>query len=233
MDGTGDLIRPQLSGLTARVDVQAVSIPPDDCSSWDSLRAQMVDLLTAGNRFARRAPRILCGESFGACLALQVAASHPELIDALILINPASSAMGQPWIRWGADLVSSLPRAIYGLSAAALLPFLIAQHRVSPANQRALLQAMRSVQPRSAAWRLSLLADFSARQLPLERIEQPVLLLASGADRLLPSVAEAAALSQRFRRASTVQLPGSGHACLLERKIRLGALVNEHAVALA
>jgi pimeloyl-ACP methyl ester carboxylesterase len=228
MDGTGELIRPQLASLTGLADVHAVSIPPDDRSSWRSLLDQLAMLLKEKLGRLRQAPLVLCGESFGGCLALQLAAHQPSLLDGLVLINPATSAFRRPWIGWGADLVSSLPAPLYGLSAIGLLPLLIAQTRVSLRNQSALVRAMQSVTPLSAAWRLSLLAEFSAQHLPLEQVHQPVLLLASGSDRLLPSLEESDQLSRRLANAHTVRLPRSGHACLLEEKIRLGDILQPH-----
>ena len=80
---------------------------------------------------------------------------------------------------------------------------------------------MQSVTPESAAWRLSLLSQFTVEELPLERIEQPVLILASGADRLLPSATEAERLVRYLPNAQKILLPQSGHACLLETEVKL------------
>jgi pimeloyl-ACP methyl ester carboxylesterase len=119
-----------------------------------------------------------------------------------------------------------LPPTLYRLSTFGLLPLLIQPQRVSLSNQQALLQAMQSVSPRSAAWRISLLAKFALETLPLRRIMQPVLLLASGADRLLPSLGEAGRLVRHLPNARTVHLPKSGHACLLESEVNLGKLLQ-------
>ncbi|MFM7393631.1 MAG: alpha/beta fold hydrolase, partial [Cyanobium sp.] len=88
------------------------------------------------------------------------------------------------------------------------------------------LEAMQSVSPASAAFRLGLLSQFNLEGLPLDRIKQPVLVLASGADRLLPSVAEAGRLVSYLPHCQTVKLPKSGHACLLETEIRLSSILK-------
>ncbi|MEX1324103.1 MAG: alpha/beta hydrolase [Synechococcaceae cyanobacterium] len=229
MDGTGELLRPQLAGLTGSFDVRCLSIPADDLTGWDGLVGQVGHLISQlQQRFSSR-PIYLCGESFGGCLALQVAAFFPHLCQRLILVNPATSAVHQPWIGWGAAVTKWLPDSLYHISAVGLLPLLIAPQRVSASNRKALLRAMQSVTPSSAAWRLSMLADFLLEKLPLQRILQPVLILASGADRLLPSVAEAQRLVRALPNTQTVKLPDSGHACLLESDVRLGRILQSQA----
>ena len=226
MDGTGELLRPQLSGLKASFDIRCLSIPSDDLSGWDRLVEQVARLIGKEQRQVQSRPIYICGESFGGCLALQLAASFPSLCQYLILVNPATSAAYQPWVSWGASITQRLPPTLYRLSTFGLLPLLIQPERVSLSNRQALLQAMQSVSPRSAAWRISLLAKFSLKLLPLGRIMQPVLLLSSGADRLLPSLGEAERLVRHLPNARTVHLPKSGHACLLESEVNLGKLLQ-------
>ena len=127
---------------------------------------------------------------------------------------------------WGATFVQWLPDPLYRLSTVGLLPFLIAPERVEPQTQRTLLAAMQSVTPESAAWRLSLLSQFSLDQLPWAELDQPVLVIASEADRLLPSGAEADRLVSYLPNAQKTVLPKSGHACLLEREIQLEEILR-------
>jgi pimeloyl-ACP methyl ester carboxylesterase len=74
-----------------------------------------------------------------------------------------------------------------------------------------------------------MLADFVLEKLPLQRILQPVLILASGADRLLPSVVEARRLRRVLPNTQWVTLPESGHACLLEADVRLDRILQSQA----
>ncbi|MCT4365508.1 MULTISPECIES: alpha/beta fold hydrolase [Synechococcaceae] len=228
MDGSAELLRPQLAGLKAAFDIRCLSIPADDLTGWDGLIQQIANLISREKKRSPSRPLYLCGESFGGCLALKLAAHFPRLCDRLILINPASSASRQPWIAWGASVSQRLPSSLYRLSSLGLLPFLIAPQKVSILSQRNLLAAMQSVSPPSAAWRLSLLSQFNLEALPLERIEQPVLVLASRADRLLPSVEEAARLGRYLPNSQTVLLPGSGHAFLLEKENRFSHILKPH-----
>jgi pimeloyl-ACP methyl ester carboxylesterase len=221
MDGTGRLLAPQLAGLRAAFDIRCLSIPPDDLTGWDGLVQQTAHLIGIEQKRASPRPTYLCGESFGGCLALKLAAHFPRLCERLILVNPASAVSRQPWMGWSASVTQGLPDSLYRLSTLGLLPFLIAPQRVSRPSRLALLAAMQSVTPESAAWRLSLLSQFALEELPLERIEQPTLVLAAGADRLLPSEAEAGRLVSYLPNAQKTVLPESGHACLLETEVKL------------
>jgi pimeloyl-ACP methyl ester carboxylesterase len=73
---------------------------------------------------------------------------------------------------------------------------------------------------------LSLLRQFRLEDLPLDRVHQPVLILASEADRLLPSQREAKRLARLLPNTTIVQLAGSGHACLLENQLNLSAILK-------
>jgi pimeloyl-ACP methyl ester carboxylesterase len=125
-------------------------------------------------------------------------------------------------------LTQLLPTSLYHLSTLSLCDLLIATHRVSRPARQQLLAAMQAVRPKSAAWRLSLLRQFRLDDLPLERVRQPVLILASGADSLLPSEREAKRLARYLPNAKTCLLPDSGHACLLESQLSLSAILQSH-----
>jgi pimeloyl-ACP methyl ester carboxylesterase len=226
MDGTGQLLGKQLDGLETAFDIRCLSLPPDDLTDWEGLVEQTAKLILAEQQRSNSQHIYLCGESFGGCLALQLAAYVPHLFDRLILINPASSFSRQPWMLWGASVTQWLSEPLYRLSTLGLLPLLIAPDRVSPENRRALLRAMQSLTSESAAWRLSLLSQFKLEELPLEDIRQPVLVIAGEADLLLPSTAEAERLVTCLPNAQKTLLPESGHACLLEREVKLDEILR-------
>lgn len=52
----------------------------------------------------------LLGESFGGILALAVAAARPDLVDRIVLVNPATSFPRTQWQRLG-PLLTSVPQA--------------------------------------------------------------------------------------------------------------------------
>ncbi len=227
MDGTGQLLRLQTEGLETAFDVRCLAIPADDLTNWEDLTDKVVNLIE--EELKKRSSRsvYLCGESFGGCLALKVALRSPHLFDRIILINPATSFNQRPWLLWGAQLNRLLPESLYGVSALVLLPFLSNLARISPSDRRALLNAMQSVPPKTANWRVSMVGEFYVAQSQLGRLTQAVLVIASAADRLLPSVAEAERLDNCMPNAKMVVLPYSGHTCLLESDVNLFEIIKD------
>ncbi|WP_026098270.1 alpha/beta fold hydrolase [Kamptonema formosum] len=223
MDGTGELLRCQInSGLGRTFDLRCLAIPKDDLSGWDALANRVIELIRAElNAGRHKRPVYLCGESFGGCLALLVCLRSHKLIDRLILVNAASSFNQRPLLPWGSQFVSWFPAIIYPVSAVGLLPFLASLGRMKRRERQDLLQAMQSLPQATTCRRLSLLREFKVTDAQLRTVSQPVLVIASGADRLLPSVGEGQRLANCLPNAKIVVLPESGHACLLERDVDL------------
>lgn len=226
MDGTGRLLHRQTPSLQRTFDIRCLAIPPDDLTDWDAMAKQVIALIEAELK-PRRAV-YLCGESFGGCLAQKVILHAKGLIERLILINPASSFKLYPWMSLGEPMVRALPEALYRVSKPGILPFLADWGRVASWEVRALWSAIKSVPQTTFIWRLSLLREFHISQTHLSRITQPTLLLASGADKLLPSVTEAQRLNSCLPNAQMVVLSDSCHACLLEKSVDLYQILQEH-----
>jgi pimeloyl-ACP methyl ester carboxylesterase len=221
MDGTGHLLRSQTQGLEKAFDVRCFAIPPNDSTAWEDLAEAVIHLIEAELVNIPSRSIYLCGESFGGCLAVKVALRSPELFDRIILINPATSFNQRPFLRWGSQLGRWVPDYFYGISAFALLPFLSALSRTSPNDRRALLDAMQSVPPKTVNWRLEMVTEFEIDERQFQKLTQPVLVIAGGADRLLPSDLEAERLVNLLPNAKKVVLPESGHTCLLEINVNL------------
>lgn len=215
MDGTGSLLDPQIDRLARCFDLRCLVLPAAPGDDWQTLTAQTVALLRREQQAAPR-PIVLCGESFGGCLALAVARAAPQLCDRLILINPATSFRERPYLKLVTAVAPWVPVGGYEVLAGLFLPFLLGDRRVEPGVSAALLRAMQSVLPETVYWRLQLLESFRFPLLALRRLQQPTLLIAGEADRLLPSVAEVSRLAAALPCARTVLLPASGHTCLLE-----------------
>jgi pimeloyl-ACP methyl ester carboxylesterase len=227
MDGTGQLLRSQTRGLERAFDVRCLAIPADDLTGWEDLAAAVTNLVKTELQERPSRTVYLCGESFGGCLALKVALRSPELFSRLVLVNPATSFNQRPWLRWGAQMNRWLPDSLFGASTLALLPFLCSLGRTAPEARRALLDAMRSVPPETANWRVSLVSEFDVDEAQLQRLHQPTLLIAGAADRLLPSTEEAERLANCLPEVKIALLPQSGHACLLEAEVSLFELMKE------
>ncbi|NJN32298.1 MAG: alpha/beta hydrolase [Synechococcales cyanobacterium RM1_1_8] len=229
MDGSGQLLQAQLDELATAFDVHCLMLPRDQRLDWAGLAAEVQAQLLPLRHQGRVAGRslYLCGESFGGCLALQLAAQAPDCLDGLILVNPASSFHRLPLLKLAAPLSGWAPTELYQAFTHLLLQLLVEPGQVAPPERQRLLRAMQQLPAQTAHWRLSLLNQFVLDHAALARFEQPVLILSSQGDRLLPSVEEGDRLLELFPQASQVILPHSGHACLLEQDISLLQLLEE------
>jgi pimeloyl-ACP methyl ester carboxylesterase len=224
MDGTGQLFARQQAQLAQRFDIRCLAIPGNDLSEWDELvdrTLQLInqELLTDPDREIH-----LCGESFGACLAMLIAARLPQ-VQQLTLINPASSFARLPWLAASSLVANVLPEPLYQLSARLLASFLIEVDLVSTADQKNLIAAMLSIASPTAAWRLGLLRQFNVHMVVPHLVGIPTLLIAGERDRLLPSKLEVQILQRQLPQAKTIFLPASGHACLLEIETNLAHIL--------
>jgi len=229
MDGSGRLLRPQIEKLAPLFDIRCLALNHHCKSDWNTLTHQVNELIIEeiGQRTARERQIFLCGESFGGCLAMQLLSIAPDLFQRVILINPASSFRKLPWMQLGSMITRRLPSMAYRYSSQGIVPFLIEAGRVDGRERVALTNAMEAVPAETAAWRMSQLSKFEVERLPLERMMHPVLLIAGGSDRLLPSKREAKSLMARFPNAQLVLLPQSGHACLLETETNLQQILEK------
>lgn len=222
MDGSGKLFFVQESRLAPYCDVRSLSIPLDDQGDWESLLDRVYALLPEDGR-----PVILCGESFGGCLALQAAVRRPESFSRLVVVNPASSWRRQTWLVQSSHWLSLLPNVSLSVATLVFLPFLSAVNRLTPADRRTLLTTMRLVSQQTILHRLHLLEHFDLDR-QLEGLTMPVLLLGGQSDRLLPSVAEVNYLAREIPDARIEVLPNSGHAALLETETDLAGLMLKY-----
>lgn len=88
------------------------------------------------------------------------------------------------------------------------------------------MQSVRSASLKASAHRLSLLTQFNIDKTQLHQLNQAFLIIASKADLLLPSFTEGQRLVESLPNARMVTLPNSGHACLLEEKIKLFEIIK-------
>lgn len=224
MDGTGQLLHRQSRSLTNFFNLYCLSLPPKVIKNWDELAESVISLVVTE---FKHEPIYLCGESFGGCLALKMAIKKPEIVNKLILVNPASSLRQSSLLGLGITISHWLPAAIHQTSALGILPLLASLGRMEAGDRRQLLQAMRSLPQSVVCSRLSLLYDFVVEPFQLQQFKKPSLIIASAADRLLASVEEGKRL-QRFLPQSQLEiLPQSGHACLLESQLDLTSILKK------
>jgi pimeloyl-ACP methyl ester carboxylesterase len=98
IDGTGLAAYRQFPSLSQAFQLTAMIVPPDDRSSFRELvdvSVTFVEELVPSLRAS--VPVYLLGESFGALLALAVGARCPNIVDRIVLVNPATSYEGSIW----------------------------------------------------------------------------------------------------------------------------------------
>lgn len=220
-DGTGQLFHRQLASLEKGFDIRCLEIPPDDLTGWDDLADQVIELIQAELVETPRSQVYLCGESFGGCLALKIMQHSPHLFHYLILVNPASAFRHHSWLYSLSFLAHPVPAPIYRFFWIWFLPVLAALGRMEAEDRRVLLTAVQSMPQETSIWRVGLLRKFHISDAELQKITQPTLVVASGCDAILPSLAEAERLTIQFPNAQKYVLQNSGHACLLEKDVHL------------
>eukprot|EP00850_Spirogloea_muscicola_P020586 SM000220S07065 [mRNA] locus=s220:160764:166670:- [translate_table: standard] len=246
MDGTGQTVRPQLTGLNdagwvlkvpaeQTYDIACIYLPSNDRSTWAELVAAAVPLLRTealiGGSGKQRSVTLLA-ESFGSCLALRIARAAPDLISRMVLINPATGfKSGNPLISFCAwtGLLAAFPDVFYGTAQDVLLPLMVKRNRVSRTSNKDLLSPVDFVPSACAAWRLAMLNDEAGlEERDLAEIKTPTLLIASCKDRVLPSMAEGTRLQKLLGSARRYLLPESGHTALLEDDIDIANIMKQN-----
>ncbi|MDJ0509810.1 MAG: alpha/beta hydrolase [Crocosphaera sp.] len=228
MDGTGELFYKQGQFLSQYFQIRCLSLSSYDKSNWSTLVYKAVNLIKQELDLCSHSSVYLCGESFGGCLGLKVACQVPDLVEKMILVNPASSFNKRPFLKLGVELNQWLPNFVYQGSTVILLWFLGSLNRMKKRDSEALLKAMQSLPQEMVSWRLSLLRDFTIHPKTLKELNLPVLILASQQDQVLPSVEEGKELLKYFPNARLKILPKSGHACLLEEEIDILEILKQH-----
>lgn len=226
MDGSGELLVAQTE-IWENFDVRCVYIPPEKLG-WQELTDKLVSLIKEELILDGERKIYLCGESFGACLALKSIEFIPHLIDQVILINSASGFKQRPILNLGTYITAIMSDFIYQNSTLLLLPFLAKLEAITKEKVNKLLQLMQEVPPKIVSWRLSLLQNF---QYEPPQSHPRLLIIASAEDKLLPSVLEAKKLKQMFPDSEMTILPESGHCCLLEQKVDLYKIINTEKIS--
>ncbi|MBL1211457.1 alpha/beta hydrolase [Geminocystis sp. GBBB08] len=227
LDGSGKLLKNQTQ-IWEHFDVRCVAIPPNHGIEWPELTQQLVTLIQEQVKIHDDREIYLCGESFGACLAMTLMEKIPNLFTKVILINSASAFHERPWLNWGTYITQIMPDWIYRGSTLLLLPFLAKLEALNLRERQRLLRVMALLPPHIVSWRISLLAKFFLNQNKLNEYQKDVLIVASREDQLLPSLKEAERLNSIFTHSKITILPHSGHCCLLEKGVNLLQIIKKY-----
>jgi pimeloyl-ACP methyl ester carboxylesterase len=226
MDGSGKLLKNQ-THIWQNFDVRCVAIPPNYGIEWQELTQQLIILIQQQLKVDNHRQIYLCGESFGACLAIKLMEKMPNIFTKVILINSASAFSQRPWLKLGTYITQIMPDFIYQSSTLLLLPFLAKLEALTLRERQRLFKVMTLLPPTIVSWRINLLEKFLIDQNKLNQYKKDILIIASAEDQLLPSVEEAKRLKNIFTQSKISILTHSGHCCLLEKNVDLCKIVTE------
>ncbi|KAK9819759.1 hypothetical protein WJX72_002051 [[Myrmecia] bisecta] len=249
IDGTGLAASRQFPYLVNAFDLRALSVPTHDRSTFQEL-VQIVEqyLEVELQGCPPQRPVYLLGESFGAVLSVAVAAVRPDLVDRVVLVNPATSFQRSPWPLLGPllpqmpdDLYHALPillspvlgnpisMAAIGVDWSAPLPNQLSAFAEGVKNLLPQLDALKYIlPPATLAHKLALLEQGNADVAEkFRRVQQRVLLITGDRDLLIPSHDEGPRLKKLFPRCTLKVLKGRSHALLQEGGVNLVELMQE------
>jgi len=253
IDGTGLAAARQFPNLLQKFDMRVFVVPVYDRLSFTDLKSLVRDYLQHEVKFhpATR-PVYILGESFGGLLAIAAALDSPELVDRLVLVNPATSFSQTIWPVIG-PLLTQLPRDVFesalpiamapilgnpvGLLASALdnIPQGESITNVAAKLSQAALDLLaqlpelaKILPPETLAHKLEQLALGSDEiEGRLGEVQQRCLILVGDADMLLPSGEEGKRLERQLPRAQLREFRGRSHAFLQEGGIHLSNILIE------
>ncbi|CAD7704397.1 unnamed protein product [Ostreobium quekettii] len=249
IDGTGLAAFRQFPMLVEAFELHALSVPPADRTDFAGIAGIIEGYLRNEiNASAKGRPVYLLGESFGGVLALVVAERCREIVDRVVLVNPATSYRQSYWPILG-PLMPRIPERLYGAVPFALAPAfgnplaLLAQglDLTGPPDEQfasvteGILQLFGTLgflvdvlPPPVVAWKLELVKQgIDEVEKVLPKVQQRVLLVAGEGDWMLPSRSEAQRLRRLLPRCSTRVLPGRSHALLQEAGVDLVEIMKE------
>ncbi|MBI3649716.1 MAG: alpha/beta hydrolase [Acidobacteria bacterium] len=222
MDGTGELFYQQIPTLMEQFRVVTFRLRDDPMATYADLTSDLAAII----QDLDAAPALIVGESFGGSIALTFALHYPALVGRLVLVNSFPYYRRRIRINLAATLAALVPFPM-------VLPFRLAMASlglyvdgVTGDDRRRILQVLRTVEMKSYARRLRLIAEVNLEDR-LAEITAPTLLIASTRDLLVRSVREAQFMASRMPNATVKIIRGAGHACLLGERVRLRQLLHQ------
>lgn len=206
--------------------------PPSGGGGWDELATAVLQSVPTEEFF-------LVGESFGAALALRVAARVPRRVTNLVLVN-SGTALRSSVV---AGLVSNLLPVLgvpplYKIAARILTPFLTDRRHIHPdvsfVDHGLSLFDIDNIPLPDVQERVKLLQTFHQGfgDDCIKLVTSPTTIIASANDKLLPSIREANRLKGLLPNVTDlVILSEAPHAALLDKRVSLANYLPTDAVA--
>ncbi|CAH1420519.1 unnamed protein product [Lactuca virosa] len=206
-------------------DIWCLHIPATDRTPFPELVKLVESTVKSEHCQSPERPLYLVGQSFGACLALSVAARNPEIDILLVLANSATCFNGSQF-RPLIPLLEAMPKEL-GASLHDMLNLITGmatQQRDTGLSEA--LVAMFSDLPGLAevlsvetlVWKLKLLdSACSYTNSRLHAVKAQTLILSSGKDQLLPSRQEGQRLHRLLPKSDIRIFEDSGHVLFMEQ----------------
>jgi pimeloyl-ACP methyl ester carboxylesterase len=222
MNGTGELFYRQVPRLERSYRVATYALR-EDAESFDALAADLAQIVEVAAPVERRA--IIVGESFGGAVALTFALSHPQYVEALVILNSFPYFAPQVRLRLALAGLAILPWGAMPL-VRHLTAFRLHSRHTHRAEVKQFIELTAHATRDGYINRLRLLRRFDVRD-QLHDIRQPALFLASEHDHLVPAVAQARYMADRVPSSVMRILQGHGHICLIAPDLDLAHILNE------
>jgi pimeloyl-ACP methyl ester carboxylesterase len=221
LDGTGMLYYRQLEALSVHYRVLPWRFRPRaDFDLCDLTRE-----LGEGTAGEPPGSVLVVGESFGGLIALDYVLSYPERVRLLVLVNAFPYYRPRLRIRLARALARLLEYGIAQRAKNCIVDRTLLAEGIPEEDRRRYHEIVRQVDP--AAYRRRLAVAQKADLRPrLANITVPTLLIASGRDKIVPSVAEAHFMAARIPCARVREYPKAGHALLLTPGVSLADHVS-------
>lgn len=216
LDGTGLLYYRQLEALAMRYRVRAWRYGTRSAFGLADLTRDL------GNETCGEPPQsiLLIGESFGGLVALDYALLYPDRVRRLILVNAFPYYRKQWRVRLLRVLSPLLSLSLVDGLKTRLADRVLRLEGIRKEDRERFREIIRQVHPASYLRRLELVNKIDLRPC-LPRISVRTTLLASGRDKLVPSIKEAHFMAGRIPHAQVREFPDAGHALLLTPGISL------------
>jgi pimeloyl-ACP methyl ester carboxylesterase len=210
LDGTGLLYFKQVVPLSMRYRVR----PWVFRVGWNFDYEDLVAELGRGTSQELRGSIVVIGESFGGTVAMHYVLRYPERVQKLVLINtfPRYPRRTRIWLacrlvrllqfrgaRWVKEVIVDRTLAVEG---------------IEEGDRRRYQEIVRKVDPEAYRRRLRLVRQVDLRG-QLSQISVPTMILASGRDKLVPSISEARGMASLIPDARVYEFPRAGHGLLL------------------
>ncbi|XP_002512271.2 phytyl ester synthase 1, chloroplastic isoform X1 [Ricinus communis] len=247
LDGVGLGLTLHHKALGKVFEVWCLHIPVYNRTPFEGLVKFVEETVRLEHALFPDKPIYLVGDSFGGCLALAVAARNPKIDFVVILANPATS-FGRSQLQPLLPVLEAFPEGLHN-AVPYLLSFVMGnplkmamvdvEYILPPrlkieqlsGNLTALLpylSGLADIIPKDTlVWKLKLLKSAAAyTNSRLHAVKAEVLVLASGADYMLPSADEAKRLKNSLQNCIVRHFKDNGHTLLLEDGINLLTIIK-------